>query len=130
MYWIVFALFSAVESLLDPFGNIFLPFYTEVETHYYRYIITMTMAAGESGAAALPLSAPHPRLGRGVQEVAPPPPLQQGDGDRQDAGAGAVRSRAANYPSVFTITEKAPTSAFTFKTLLRHYAQQALNHGK
>ena len=31
MYWIVFALFSAVESLLDPFGNIFLPFYTEVE---------------------------------------------------------------------------------------------------
>ena len=38
MYWIVFALFSAVESLLDPFGNIFLPFYTEVEdTHYYRY---------------------------------------------------------------------------------------------
>ena len=26
----------------------------------------------------------------------------------------------------FTITEKAPTSAFTFKTLLRHYAKQAL----
>ena len=25
-----------------------------------------------------------------------------------------------------TITEKAPTSAFTFKTLLRHYAKQAL----
>ena len=101
MYWIVFALFSAVESLLDPFANIFLPFYTEVEeTHYYRYIITMTMAAGESGAAALPLSAPHPRLGRGVPAVAPPPPLQQGDGDRQDAGAGAVRSRAANDPSI------------------------------
>ena len=94
MYWIVFALFSAVESLLDPFGNIFLPFYTEVEeTHYYRYrYITMTMGAGEGGAAALPLAAPHPRLGRGVQEVAPPSPLQQGDGDRQDAGAGAVRS--------------------------------------
>ena len=30
----------------------------------------------------------------------------------------------------FTITEKAPTSAFTFKTLLRHYAKQALTHGK
>ena len=28
--------------------------------------------------------------------------------------------------SVFTITEKAPTSAFTFKTLLRHYAKRAL----
>ena len=28
--------------------------------------------------------------------------------------------------SVFTITEKAPTSAFTFKTLLRCYAKQAL----
>ena len=26
----------------------------------------------------------------------------------------------------FEITEKAPTSAFTFKTLLRHYAEQAL----
>ena len=26
----------------------------------------------------------------------------------------------------FTITEKAPTSAFTFKTLLRHYAKQSL----
>ena len=40
--------------------------------------------------------------------------------------------------SVFTITEKAPTrafsclkaptSAFTFKTLLRHYAKRALTH--
>ena len=42
----------------------------------------------------------------------------------------------SSVPSVFTITEKtptrafswlkAPTSAFTFKTLLRHYAKQAL----
>ena len=41
---------------------------------------------------------------------------------------------------VFTITEKAPTrafswlkaptSAFTFKTLLRHYAKQVPKHGK
>ena len=59
--------------------------------------------------------------------------------------AGFVRSqvmqvRAANDPSVVTITEKAPTrafswleaptSTFTFKTLLRHYAKQALRHGK
>ena len=35
----------------------------------------------------------------------------------------------------FSITEKAPTSAFswvktpTFKTLLRHYAKRALTHG-
>ena len=44
--------------------------------------------------------------------------------------------RAANDPSVFTIREKVPTrafswlkvptSAFTFKTLLRHYAKRAL----
>ena len=44
--------------------------------------------------------------------------------------------RASNNPSVFTITEKAPTrpfswlkapsSAFTFKTLFRHYAKQTL----
>ena len=27
---------------------------------------------------------------------------------------------------VFTITKKAPTSAFTFKTLLRHYTKRAL----
>ena len=42
---------------------------------------------------------------------------------------------AADDPSVFTITEKAPirvfswlkvpTSAFTYKTLLRHYANQS-----
>ena len=45
-------------------------------------------------------------------------------------------TRAANDPSVFTITEKAPTRAlsrlkvptriFTLKTLLRHYAKWAL----
>ena len=38
-------------------------------------------------------------------------------------------SRAANDPSVFTITEKALTSAFAFKTLLRHYAKQAPKNG-
>ena len=46
-----------------------------------------------------------------------------------------VQSRAANDPSALTITGKAPTrafswlkaptSAFTFKTLLRHYPKQA-----
>ena len=57
-----------------------------------------------------------------------------------------VESRASNegYPNVpedFTTTEKtpsrafswlkAPTSAFTFKKLLKHYAKQALTpHGK
>ena len=47
---------------------------------------------------------------------------------------GHVITRAANDPSVFTITEKAPTRAFsclkvdifTFKTLLRHYAKAKL----
>ena len=29
-------------------------------------------------------------------------------------------------PEDFTITEKAPTSTFTFKTLLRHYAKRVL----
>ena len=50
-----------------------------------------------------------------------------------------VLDSAANDSSVFTIIEKAlrafswlkvPTSAFVFKTLLRHYAKQALTHGK
>ena len=30
----------------------------------------------------------------------------------------------------FTITKKAPTNAFSFKTILRHYAEHALTHGK
>ena len=34
-------------------------------------------------------------------------------------------TRAAKDPSVLTITEKVPTLAFTFKTLLRHYAKSA-----
>ena len=34
-----------------------------------------------------------------------------------DKSYNKVSGRAANDPSVFTITEKAPTSAFTFKTL-------------
>ena len=46
--------------------------------------------------------------------------------------------RAVNDPSVFTIMERAstrafswlkvPTTAFIFKTLLRHYAKQALDN--
>ena len=41
-------------------------------------------------------------------------------------GGNSVYARAANDPSVFTIMEK--MSAFTFKTLLRHYAKQVLTH--
>ena len=41
-----------------------------------------------------------------------------------------IDDRAANDPLVFTITEKALTSTFTFKTLLRHYAKQVPKHGK
>ena len=37
-----------------------------------------------------------------------------------------VQVRTAIDPSVFTITEKAPTGAFTFKTLLKHCAKQTL----
>ena len=55
--------------------------------------------------------------------------------------SAAVKTRAANDPSVFTIMEnatnrafpwlKVPTSAFTFKTLLKTcYAQQAPKLGK
>ena len=34
-----------------------------------------------------------------------------------DGGNVCVISRAANHPSVFTIMEKIPTSAFTIKTI-------------
>ena len=49
---------------------------------------------------------------------------------------GSLITRAASDPSVFTITDKAfywmkvPTSAFTFKTLLRHNCKQVPKHGK
>ena len=56
--------------------------------------------------------------------------------EAEHQAVGGVQNRAANYPSVLTIPEKAPTmafswlkaptSAFTFKSLLRHYAK----HGK
>ena len=47
MYWIVFALFSAVESLLDPFGNIFLPFYTEMKVIILLYLsLPLTRGSG------------------------------------------------------------------------------------
>ena len=38
MYWIVFSIFSAVESVLDPFGNIFIPFYTEAKVLILLYL--------------------------------------------------------------------------------------------
>merc|ERR1712079_564457 len=64
--------------------------------------------------------------------------LEQQELDCQ-TGSGTVSHFNEGYPNVpedFTITEKAPTrafswlkaptSAFTFKTLLRHYAKRAL----
>ena len=59
--------------------------------------------------------------------------LPQGTGHQATVSAGAISNlttRAANDPSVFTITEKAPTSAFTFKTFFIHYAKWVLTHGK
>jgi len=47
MYWIVFALFSALESLLDPMGNIFLPFYTEIKIVILLYLsLPLTRGSG------------------------------------------------------------------------------------
>ena len=59
------------------------------------------------------------------------------------AGAGVVYSFKRRFPKIkrcFTIAEeaptrafswlKAPTGVFTFKTLLRQYAKQALTHDK
>ena len=46
--------------------------------------------------------------------------------------AARPTTSAADDPSVsqsvFTITEKAPTKAFTLKNLIRHYAKQAEKH--
>ena len=50
-----------------------------------------------------------------------------------DAAAETVEIRASNKRWSFPIAEKDPTrpsSAFTVKTLLRHYAKQVLTHGK
>ena len=72
-----------------------------------------------------------------LNEVQEPVEWQQG----QHPHLGSVLTRARNkdYPKVcedFTITDigafswlKAPTSVFTFNTLLRHYIKQTLTHG-
>ena len=47
MYWIVFALFSAVESFTDPLGTIFIPFYTEMKVILLLYIsLPLTRGSG------------------------------------------------------------------------------------
>ena len=38
MYWIVFALFSAIESILDPLLTFWLPFYCEVKVVLLLYL--------------------------------------------------------------------------------------------
>ena len=42
----------------------------------------------------------------------------------------AIVSRAANDPSVFTITEKAPTCAFSWLKARRRYTKQTPRHGE
>ena len=39
MYWIVFALFSAIESILDPLLTFWLPFYCEVKVVLLLYLV-------------------------------------------------------------------------------------------
>lgn len=47
MYWIVFALFSAVESFTDPLGTIFVPFYTEMKVILLLYLsLPLTRGSG------------------------------------------------------------------------------------
>ena len=47
MYWIVFALFSAIESILDPLLSFWLPFYYEVKVVFLLYLVCpVTMGAG------------------------------------------------------------------------------------
>ena len=38
MYWIVFSLFSATESVLDPLLSFWLPFYNEVKVVLLLYL--------------------------------------------------------------------------------------------
>ena len=47
MYWIVFALFSAVESFTDPLGTIFIPFYSEMKVVLLLYLsLPLTRGSG------------------------------------------------------------------------------------
>ena len=47
MYWIVFALFSAVESFTDPLGTIFIPFYSEMKVVVLLYLsLPLTRGSG------------------------------------------------------------------------------------
>ena len=73
-------------------------------------------AAGVRPAGAGSWALDQPAAGGRGHGPAPPAPAPGGQ-QRADAG-GTLLSRAANYPSVFTIT------------LLRHYAKQAPTHNK
>jgi len=47
MYWIVFALFSAIESILDPLLTFWLPFYCEVKVVFLLYLASpLTRGSG------------------------------------------------------------------------------------
>ena len=70
MYWIVFALFSAVESLTDPLGSIFIPFYSEMKILLLLYL---SLSAGWSVSSVSPGaeilaqdSALHQTFSRGI----------------------------------------------------------------
>ena len=53
-----------------------------------------------------------------------PPPASAVANHGPTVGSPVVLCSAPSVPQpVYTITEKAPTSAFTLKTLLRHYAK-------
>jgi len=39
MYWIIFALFTSLETLLDPFVYFWLPFYTEFKIVFLLYLV-------------------------------------------------------------------------------------------
>ena len=47
MYWIVFSLFSAIESILDPLVSFWLPFYSEFKVLILLYLASpMTRGSG------------------------------------------------------------------------------------
>ena len=72
------------------------------------------------------------RAGTGAAPPSGPPPARPAGAPRSRASPGTLRTVCAESRKDFTITVlvTSATSAFTFKTLLRHYAKLTLTHGK
>ena len=105
-------------------------------TSYKLYLTQFPVVINPGTASYCTLPRPRPRPALGHWSAVCRNPRSNDTVEQPGAAPATHNTRAANDPSVFTITEEAhtrafswlkvATTAFTFKTLLRHYAKRAL----